>query len=144
MYKRPHLETFLSALSRLGQIVVFTAAERSYAEEVLRRLSRKNYFSGAFYREVRSRLDNTLKSCTIQGSGYVKDLRSLGCDLRRTVVIDDSPLTYSDNPENALPVAAWHKEEKGDRALLELLAGLCRVSFEGGDIRTELAKIRLR
>ncbi len=133
MYKRPHLETFLSTLARIGQIVVFTAAEKSYAERVLRHLDGKGYFSGAFYRD----------SCVrVSRGGYLKDLRSLGYDMSRTVVIDDSPLTYRKNPENALPVTAWSKEQKGDKALLGLLDGLCRVSFDAGDIRAELAKIK--
>ena len=52
VYKRPYLETFLCSLAKIGRVVLFTAAERRYAQQVLDFVDRKGYISDAFYREV--------------------------------------------------------------------------------------------
>ena len=58
-------------------------------------------------------------------------------------MIDDMPITYQDNPENALPIQPWDQTNKNDKALLELLDTLYKASLRTDDIRRELAKIRL-
>ena len=72
----------------------------------------------------------------------MKSLKKLGYDLTKTVVIDDKPSTYRDNPENALEIPPWHNENKDDKALLDVLKKLGHISFNCDDIRKELAKLR--
>lgn len=71
----------------------------------------------------------------------MKRIKNLGCDPRRTVVIDDTPLTYTENPENALPIPSWKKNQRWDDSLLKILSILTKISFEN-DIREELARLR--
>lgn len=43
-------------------------------------------------------------SCKEIGGKLVKDLRDLGRDLGRVVIVDDNPNAYAFQPENAIPV----------------------------------------
>ena len=38
---------------------------------------------------------------------YVKDLSHLGRNLRKTLILDNSPAFYVFHPENAVPVQSW-------------------------------------
>mmetsp|Transcript_7413 Transcript_7413/g.11786 ORF Transcript_7413/g.11786 Transcript_7413/m.11786 type:complete len:100 (+) Transcript_7413:861-1160(+) len=61
-----------------------------------------------------------LQSCIADGAGFVKDLRKIRCDVRNTIIIDNSPVAYSVNPENAVPIVGFI-DDPHDRALLDLL-----------------------
>ena len=47
--------------------------------------------------------------CTcVRGSIYVKDLEHLGRDMRNTIIIDNSPVAYLYQEENAIPITTWY------------------------------------
>ena len=48
------------------------------------------------------------------GIAYIKDLKKLGRDLKDIIIVDNSPLSYSFNQENGLPILAWF-DDKNDR-----------------------------
>ncbi len=58
-------------------------------------------------------------------------------------MIDDSPLAYRDNAENALPIKPWHYTHRDDRSLLDLLPKIANLRFVS-DIRTELEKMKVQ
>lgn len=43
-------------------------------------------------------------SCVFHRGNYVKDLNSLGRDLRRVVIVDNSPASYIFHPDNAVSI----------------------------------------
>ena len=50
MYKRPHLNEFLSRVSKLGVVSVFTANKAEYANPILDKLDPQNvYFQNRFH-----------------------------------------------------------------------------------------------
>ena len=51
----------------------------------------------------------------------MKDIAKLGRDLKRTFIIDNSPLSYILQPENAIPISAFFTDEN-DRELDKTLA----------------------
>jgi len=51
---------------------------------------------------------------------YVKDLNRLGRDLKRVVIVDNSPASYAFHPENAVAVQSWF-DDMGDTELLHII-----------------------
>jgi hypothetical protein len=104
--KRPHLNTFLGGVSKLFEIVVFTAAERNYSTPLLRRLaadvksgdnSDECVFDHHLSREACARTD--AGGTTVH---HIKDLETLGRDLARVIAIDDSSIALSRQPKNLI------------------------------------------
>lgn len=80
--QRPHLQTFLKRVAELFEIVVFTASQSIYAQQLLDILDPEgNIISRRAYRE----------SCIFSDGCYVKDLTVLGVDLAKVAIVDNSP-----------------------------------------------------
>uniref|UniRef100_A0A183CMX4 Mitochondrial import inner membrane translocase subunit TIM50 n=1 Tax=Globodera pallida TaxID=36090 RepID=A0A183CMX4_GLOPA len=60
------------------------------------------------------------ESCVFYEGNYVKDLSRLGRDLRRVIIIDNSPASYAFHPDNSIPVRSWF-DDPNDQELLDLL-----------------------
>lgn len=113
--KRPGVDEFLKRVSEWYEIVVFTASLALYANPVMDLLDPQNLVQLRLYRE----------HCVLVGGCYVKDIAKLGRDLKRTFIIDNSPLSYVLQPENAIPITAFYTDEN-DRELEKTLALLER------------------
>ena len=80
--KRPFVDEFLKRVSQKYELVVMTAGVKPYAKLVLDLLDKHGVLKARFYRE----------SCTKTATGLlVKDLGRLNRDLKRTIVVDNSP-----------------------------------------------------
>jgi Dullard-like phosphatase family protein len=109
---RPHLMTFLLHVSRMFEVVVFTAGLQAYAEAVMRCLDPLQQL----YHHLLTRAH-----CTVMGSGsFVKDLSFLGRPLNRVIIIDNSPVAYVLQPRNAIPCTTWLGDPT-DNELQEIL-----------------------
>lgn len=120
VYKRPFCDEFLGLVTEWYDVYVFTASAREYADPVINWLERdRKYFKKRFYRE----------HCTLRkGAGYIKDLSILGIDLARVILVDNSPISYSLNYENALDIEGWI-DDPTDNELLQLLPLLNALRF---------------
>jgi NLI interacting factor-like phosphatase len=63
--------------------------------------------------------------CILGSKGYVKDLRCLGRNLENVIIIDNSPISYSIQQENALPIISWY----GDSSDTELFTYIPILEF---------------
>ncbi|KAL6206753.1 PREDICTED: carboxy-terminal domain RNA polymerase II polypeptide A small phosphatase 1-like [Fragaria vesca subsp. vesca] len=108
--KRPGVDEMLEKLGEKYEVVVFTAGLREYASLVLDRLDRKRVISHRLFRD----------SCKEVDGKFVKDLSGLGRDLRRVVIVDDNPNSYSLQPENGVPVRPF-LDDMADRELGKLV-----------------------
>jgi Dullard-like phosphatase family protein len=108
--KRPGVDEFLQHVGQLFEVVVFTASLAKYADPVLDLLDKYNAVTHRLFREA----------CSTHRGSYVKDLSKLGRDVRRVIIIDNSPHSYLFHPENAIPVLSWINDPN-DNELLELL-----------------------
>ncbi|QCD76905.1 probable C-terminal domain small phosphatase [Vigna unguiculata] len=115
--KRPGVDEFLETLASKYEIVVFTAALREYASMVLDRLDQNRYISHRLYRDSCRHIDGKL----------VKDLKETGRDLKRVVIVDDNPSSFSNQPENAILIRPF-VDDIFDRELWKL-----RSFFDGCD-----------
>merc|ERR1719367_1597594 len=77
--------------------------------------------------------------CVRTNRCFVKDLGYLGRDLEDIIIVDNSPQSYLNNPENAIPIPSWF-EDKSDTALLDILPLLENELLKTKDVRTVLDK----
>lgn len=88
--ERPNLQQFLDVLCDKYELVLFTAGIRQYGIKVLRAIDPKL--------RIQYLLDR--RFCTILGKNqknqdlYIKDLRILGRDLSRTLIVDDRDYSF--------------------------------------------------
>ncbi|XP_032258240.1 carboxy-terminal domain RNA polymerase II polypeptide A small phosphatase 1 isoform X2 [Phoca vitulina] len=90
--KRPHVDEFLQRMGELFECVLFTASLAKYADPVADLLDKWGAFRARLFRE----------SCVFHRGNYVKDLSRLGRDLRRVLILDNSPASYVFHPDNAV------------------------------------------
>jgi CTD small phosphatase-like protein 2 len=109
--RRPHLQAFLERAAELFEVVVFTASQRVYAEQLLDAIDPGR-------RLVRHRLYR--ESCVLWGGNYLKDLSALGRDLAHTLIVDNSPQAFGLQVDNGVPIESWY-DDAGDDQLLALL-----------------------
>lgn len=127
--KRPYVNEFLSKMSQLYELVIFTASVAPYANPLLDRLDENRVIAYRLFRQ----------HCINMSGAYIKDLRKVGRDLKDTIILDNNPISYVVNKENGIPILTWHYD-KSDKELLKiipLLEKLSRVS----DVRTVIKKI---
>lgn len=109
--QRPYLHMFLEAVAGLFDIVIFTAGQSIYAEQLLDILDpNQTLFGQRVYRD----------SCVFSDGGYVKDLTILGRDLARVAIVDNTPQVFQLQVENGIPIESWFGDPSDD-ALLSLL-----------------------
>lgn len=108
--KRPGVDQFMKKMGEHYEIVVFTASLAKYADPVLDLLDKHKVVHARLFREA----------CSNHKGNYVKDLGRLGRELKKTIIIDNSPASYMFNPENAIPIESWFDDEN-DTELLDLV-----------------------
>ncbi|PWA36160.1 haloacid dehalogenase-like hydrolase (HAD) superfamily protein [Artemisia annua] len=91
---------------------------------VLEKLDKKGVISHKLYRA----------SCKECDGRFVKDLSGLGRDLKKAVIVDDNPNSYSLQPENAIPIRPF-VDDFGDVELKKLMDGFFKRCDEFDDLK---------
>ncbi|GAX14077.1 hypothetical protein FisN_8Hh087 [Fistulifera solaris] len=128
--KRPYLETFLEACCGKFEVVLFTASQKIYANELLNRIDPEGkYIQHRLYRD----------SCLPVEGNFLKDLTVLGRDLAQTILVDNSPHAFGYQVENGIPIESWF-EDPDDRELIKLERFLRQHCLDVPDVRPILDK----
>ncbi|XP_072966832.1 uncharacterized protein [Typha angustifolia] len=127
--RRPYLQMFLERVAEMFEIVIFTASQSIYAEQLLDKLDPYGkLISQRIYRE----------SCTFSDGSITKDLTILGVDLAKVAIIDNSPQVFRLQVNNGIPIKSWF-DDPTDQSLLQLLPFL-ETLVDVEDVRPIIAK----
>ena len=96
-------------MSLTNPLYIFINASK-YALPLINLIDDKNLCLHKLYRE----------HCSLVNTSFIKDLKKLGRDLKDIIIIDNTPLAYSLNKENGIPIVSWF-EDKRDRELYNLI-----------------------
>ncbi|VDP07701.1 unnamed protein product [Soboliphyme baturini] len=89
VHKRPHLDYFLTTVSRWYDLVLFTASMEIYGSAVADRLDKnRSMLLRRYFRQ----------HCTMDYGGYTKDLSAICPDLSSVFILDNSPGAYRQFP----------------------------------------------
>ncbi|CAI2372114.1 unnamed protein product [Moneuplotes crassus] len=92
---RPYLFEFLEKMSKIYEIVIWTAANRQYGEQMLNLIDpTRDFISYSLFRG----------SCLNFQNCFIKDLSYLNRPLSHTLILDNSFISFSGNLSNAMPI----------------------------------------
>lgn len=115
---RPGVSEFLAEMSKYYELIIYTASLSKYADPLMDILDKNRVCSARLFRE----------HCTFyEEKYYVKDLSELNRNMSDIIIIDNSPIAYLFQPENALPILSWY-EDLSDRKLFEYIPFLIQLS----------------
>ena len=114
---RPYLMDCLDRLSKLYEIIVFTAGVQDYADNILNYIDpEKQYIKKRLYRT----------DCIQTSDGvYVKDLDIfIDRDKENIIIVDNSILSFAFDLDNGVPIQSFFGTEEDDKELLFLMSFL--------------------
>ena len=131
---RPGAENFIKELSEFYEIIIFTSSLKSYADLVINGIDKQNKISARLY------IEHTMKI----GNSNIKDLNKLGRDLKKVIIVDNSPESYCLHPKNGINVIDFDGNENDD-ILIYLQKDLIKlVKNHPEDVRPFLKEIQIK
>ena len=134
-FVRPYCFEFLNELNKYYEIVTFTAGVKEYADNILNLLDLNNNIIK--YRLYRQHV-------TIAGFNSYKNLKLLGRDLKRIIIIDNLKENFMLQPDNGLYIKTW-TSDVNDTQFIDLLNILKNIAINNvNDVRPIIKKINER
>ena len=81
---RPGVTQFLKRMTRLYEMVIYTASLSKYADPLVTMLDPEGFCAYRLFRE----------HCTLVNNAFVKDLTRLGRNMEDVIIVDNSPVAY--------------------------------------------------
>lgn len=126
---RPGVSEFLQRMAKHYELVVFTASLSKYAEPLVAQLDPDGFCVYKLFRE----------HCTFYNNAFVKDLTRLGRAMTDVIIVDNSPIAFLFQPENAIPCTSWY-DDMSDTELDRIATILEKLAYEE-DVRRIIRKI---
>ena len=105
---RPYADYFLTEMGKYFEIVIFTAAAEDYADIVLNELDKNKAIDYKLYRKHTEQINGV----------FIKDLRKLGRDINKVVIIDNNKDNFSLQPENGLHICSFLGDQNDNELYL--------------------------
>ena len=125
---RPGTIEFIKKVAKLYEVVIFTASISKYALPLLNILD--------IEKNIKYKL--TREHCTFLNGIYIKELKKLNRNLNDLIILDNSPLAYSFDNDNGLPIKAWYEDR--DDSELEKVYLLLEFLSKVKDVRNFIKK----
>lgn len=100
VHERAYVSEFLSRMSKLFELVIFTAGTKAYADNIIDSIDPEHCVSFRLYRN----------HITLHEGAPIKDLSQLGRDLNRTIIIDNLSSNFRLQPNNGILISSWYGE----------------------------------
>ena len=109
---RPGIFSFLNAIKPLYELVSFSSESKEFSDVILNEIEKnKKYFDYNLYKD----------HCTLYGNRLIKDIKKLGRDIRKIIIVDDDENNFVLNKENGIKIKPFLGEENNkDTSLFEL------------------------
>ncbi|KAJ9464394.1 Mitochondrial import inner membrane translocase subunit TIM50 [Diplonema papillatum] len=113
-FRRPHLENLLASLKGKAEVVLWTASIESVGKPVLRQIDPSGeFFHHAIYR-------NPAWFCERPMVPHTKDLKLLGRDVAKTIIVENNPFSVRLNKTSGVLLPDYDRANPNDRALIVL------------------------
>ena len=131
-FVRPYCFDFLKELNKYYEIVTFTAGIKDYADNILNLLdTNDNIIKYRLYRQ----------HVTISGFNSYKNLKLLGRDLKKIIIIDNLKENFMMQPDNGLYIKTW-TSDVNDTQFIDLLNILKNIAINNvDDVRPIIQRI---
>ncbi|KAI3916637.1 hypothetical protein MKW98_026379, partial [Papaver atlanticum] len=140
IYTWTYVSELLERVSELYTVVIFTASDKEYVDQVLDFLDPQGkLISGHYYYDSGTYLDHDGLCVNNHTGSYVKDLRLFGVDLKNVILVNNVPSNYRLQKNNGIPIKSWYFYTQ-DTELSTLLPFL-KTLAAADDVRTVIAEI---
>ena len=136
IYLRPGLREFLQSLHPYYELIVFTSENKDYADQIIDFIEiEQKYFDYRLYKQ----------NSIYYNKNYLKDIKKLGRDFKRTIIIDDKDENVELN--NGIIIKSFYVNNNyhnlNDSVLYDLIGILIKIAKEEpNDIRNSLRRYR--
>ncbi|CAD8122575.1 unnamed protein product [Paramecium sonneborni] len=127
---RPYAQQFLQNLAQHFEIMIYTASNEDYANQIIDYLDPTQQL--VKYRFYRNDCINLYKGC------HIKDLRTLDRNLKDIILIDNSAYSFAYQLNNGIPIIPYIDNKKDDELIV--LEKYLMELLEIDDIRIENEK----
>lgn len=101
---RSNCYNILKSLSAYFEIIIFTAAQKEYADWILDKIDQKNSISFRFYRE----------DCLMFNNCHLKDIGRLNRCMSKTIIVDNFPENFALQKQNGICIRSWFGDVNDD------------------------------
>ena len=131
-FVRPYCLEFLNELNKYYEIVTFTAGIKDYADNILNLLDvNDNIIKFRLYRQ----------HVTVAGFNSYKNLKLLGRDIKKMIIIDNLKENFALQPDNGLFIKTW-TSDVNDTQFIDLLNILKNIALSNvDDVRPIIQRI---
>ena len=147
------MDEFFEELCPYYNFIVFTAAQKMYADFVISRIDPEaRYVKQRFYRDhCKTMGKHQAKDLNIvvalqnyvDGEGKPIETLDVKIDLSKLIIIDNLVESFQLQPSNGIKIKDWFGEDMTDRCLKNLIPALKAIAeSDCNDVRLELTKLR--
>lgn len=141
VYKRPYVDEFLVACSKLCAIAIWSSADDDYVQSISNQLINDSINLDFIWGRSECWIkiakvydeDTGLKRKEYQNIKPLEKIRRKGFKMNNLLIIDDSPYKVKDNPDNYFIIEAFEGNQE-DQVLKSLLSYL-KIIITDGDFK---------